>query len=71
MLHGKKIAFIHPKGTGGVLVELYEITPGEPARRRARLNDMRRRLLKGRRVYAAGIFGFFSGLRTPGNGQEE
>ena len=22
---GKKIAFIHPKGTGGVLVELYEI----------------------------------------------
>jgi methylmalonyl-CoA/ethylmalonyl-CoA epimerase len=25
---GKKIAFIHPKGTGGVLVELYEL-PGE------------------------------------------
>lgn len=23
--HGKKIAFIHPKGTGGVLVELYEL----------------------------------------------
>jgi methylmalonyl-CoA/ethylmalonyl-CoA epimerase len=23
---GKKIAFIHPKGTGGVLVELYEMT---------------------------------------------
>ncbi len=68
---GKKIAFIHPKGAGGVLVELYEITAGEPARRRARLNDMRKRLLKGRRVYAAGIFGFFSGLRTPGNGQEE
>jgi len=23
--HGKKLAFIHPKGTGGVLVELYEL----------------------------------------------
>jgi methylmalonyl-CoA/ethylmalonyl-CoA epimerase len=68
---GKKIAFIHPEGTGGVLVELYEITPGEPARRLERLNDMRRRLLKDRRVYAAGILGFFSGLRTPGNGQDE
>ena len=22
--HGTKIAFVHPKGTGGVLVELYE-----------------------------------------------
>jgi methylmalonyl-CoA/ethylmalonyl-CoA epimerase len=22
---GKKLAFIHPKGTGGVLVELYEL----------------------------------------------
>jgi methylmalonyl-CoA/ethylmalonyl-CoA epimerase len=25
---GKKLAFIHPKGTGGVLVELYELPPG-------------------------------------------
>jgi methylmalonyl-CoA/ethylmalonyl-CoA epimerase len=23
--HGKRLAFIHPKGTGGVLVELYEL----------------------------------------------
>ena len=68
---GKKIAFIHPKGTGGVLVELYEITPEEPARRRERLNDMRRRLAQRRRVYAAAIIGFFSGLRMPGNGQNK
>ena len=68
---GKKIAFIHPKGTGGVLVELYEITPEEPARRRERLNDMRRRLQQRRRVFAAGITGFFSGLRIPGNGQNK
>ena len=65
---GKKIAFVHPKGTGGVLVELYELTPEEPARRRERLEDMRRRLDKGRRVYAAGIMGFLSGLRTSGAG---
>lgn len=24
---GKKIAFVHPKGTGGVLIELYELPP--------------------------------------------
>lgn len=65
---GKKIAFVHPKGTGGVLVELYELTAEEPARRLERLEDMRRRLGKGRRVYAAGIMGFLSGLRTPGSG---
>jgi len=67
---GKKIAFVHPKGTGGVLVELYELTEEEPARRRERLDDMRRRLERGGRVYAAGIIGFLSGLRAPnpGNG---
>lgn len=61
---GKKIAFVHPKGTGGVLVELYELTPGEPARRRERVEEMRYRLREGRRVYAAGIIGFLSGLRS-------
>jgi methylmalonyl-CoA/ethylmalonyl-CoA epimerase len=25
---GRQLAFIHPKGTGGVLVELYELPPG-------------------------------------------
>jgi methylmalonyl-CoA/ethylmalonyl-CoA epimerase len=65
---GKKIAFVHPKGTGGVLVELYELTAGEPARRRERLDDMRRRLRQSRRVYAAGIIGFISGLRPTGSG---
>ncbi len=61
---GKKIAFVHPKGTGGVLVELYELTPEEPARRMERVNDMRRRLGRGGRVYAAGVMAFLSGLRT-------
>ncbi len=60
---GKKIAFVHPKGTGGVLVELYELTEEEPARRLERLEDMRRRFREGRRVYAAGFMGLVNGLR--------
>ncbi|MFZ0547176.1 MAG: methylmalonyl-CoA epimerase [Candidatus Promineifilaceae bacterium] len=62
---GKKIAFIHPKGTGGVLVELYELTEGESVRRLERLNEMRRRISHGSRVYAAGIMALVSGLRNP------
>ena len=27
----KRIAFVHPKGTGGVLVELYELTTDKPS----------------------------------------
>ncbi len=60
---GKKIAFIHPKGTGGVLVELYELTPEEPERRLAKLRDMGDRLSKNGRIYTAGVWGFLSGLR--------
>ncbi len=60
---GKKIAFVHPKGTGGVLVELYELTDEEPARRLERLEDMRRRFQEGSRVYAAGFMGLVAGLR--------
>ncbi|MCB0013736.1 MAG: methylmalonyl-CoA epimerase [Anaerolineales bacterium] len=67
---GKKIAFIHPKGTGGVLVELYELTPEEPTRRLERLFAMQRRVSKEGRVYAAGVFGFLAGLRTGGNGHQ-
>ena len=67
---GKKIAFVHPKGTGGVLVELYELTPEEPARRLERLDEMRQRLSEGRRVYATGVRAFFSGLRYGRDGEE-
>ncbi|HLF26075.1 MAG TPA: methylmalonyl-CoA epimerase [Anaerolineae bacterium] len=49
---GKKIAFIHPKSTGGVLVELYELTPDEPQRRNALVRRMRHQLMV--RGYAAG-----------------
>jgi methylmalonyl-CoA/ethylmalonyl-CoA epimerase len=63
---GKKIAFIHPKGTGGVLVELYELTADESVRRLERLNDMRRRIAQGSRVYAAGILALVTGFRNTG-----
>ena len=29
VLPGRKMAFVHPKASGGVLVELYEVTRGE------------------------------------------
>jgi len=67
---GKKIAFIHPRGTGGVLVELYELTPGETERRLERLDEMRRRLRRGGRVYTAGVMAFFSGLRSIANNHD-
>jgi len=67
---GKKIAFVHPKGTGGVLVELYELSPGESERRLESLSKMRQRLSEGRRVYATGIWAFFSGLRYGRNGEK-
>lgn len=67
---GKQIAFIHPRGTGGVLVELYELTEDEPRRRRERLNAARRRVSQGSRIYAAAVRGFLSGLRS-GNGEAD
>ena len=67
---GKKIAFIHPKGTGGVLVELYEMTAEEPQRRLEIVRDMRRRLGQGGSIYTAGMRAFLSGLLQQ-NGKAE
>lgn len=66
---GKKIAFIHPKGTQGVLVELYELSAEEPERRLEKLNEMRRRMGDGRRVYTAGARAFLSRIRHGENGK--
>lgn len=69
---GKKIAFVHPKGTGGVLVELYQLTPEESARRLERLDEMRRRLSEEGQVYAAGVRAFLASLtHLSGNGGEK
>jgi methylmalonyl-CoA/ethylmalonyl-CoA epimerase len=40
---GKKIAFIHPKGAHGVLIELYQKVPEEPRPQLVDLDSLRRR----------------------------
>jgi methylmalonyl-CoA/ethylmalonyl-CoA epimerase len=60
---GKRIAFIHPESTFGVLVELYESSPEEPKLRASRLNDLRHRLHLERRAVSAGFSAFVRALR--------
>jgi len=66
---GKKIAFIHPHSTSGVLVELYELTPEEPRRRRETLDTLRRRLVMEGQAAIAGVQSFWQALRM-GNGRK-
>ena len=66
---GKKIAFIHPRSTSGVLVELYELTLEEPARRRESLDELRRRLMVGGQAALAGMMSFWQALRE-GDGKK-
>lgn len=68
---GKKIAFVHPKSTFGVLIELYESTPEEPQRRAQIMDDLISRFEIERRALAAGWTAFLKGLRVvskTGNG---
>lgn len=60
---GKKIAFIHPKSTSGVLVELYELTADESRRRYKLIRDMRRRLALNGYVAGAGLREFVRSWR--------
>ncbi len=55
---GKKVAFIHPASTHGVLVELYELTPQEPQRRLERARGLADRVLAEGRVMRAAVLGF-------------
>jgi methylmalonyl-CoA/ethylmalonyl-CoA epimerase len=64
---GKRIAFIHPKSTHGVLIELYEVTPQEPEIRLARARGLADRALNQGQVVAAGVLGFLRALRPDGN----
>jgi methylmalonyl-CoA/ethylmalonyl-CoA epimerase len=64
---GKRIAFIHPKSTHGVLIELYEVTPQEPEIRLARARGLADRALNQGQVVAAGVLGFLRALRADGN----
>jgi hypothetical protein len=61
---GKQIAFVHPHSTGGVLVELYQLTPEEPRRRREIIRRMRRRLVARGYVAGAGLREFIRAWRN-------
>jgi methylmalonyl-CoA/ethylmalonyl-CoA epimerase len=59
---GKKIAFIHPESTHGVLVELYELSPHEPQRRLERQNGLRDRVRREGQVVGAAVAAFVGRL---------
>ncbi len=60
---GKRIAFVHPESTHGVLIELYEVTPQESEIRLARAVSLADRVMTQGQVMAAGVLGFLRGLR--------
>ena len=62
---GKKIAFIHPGSTSGVLVELYQLTPEEPRRRSELVNEWRRRFQVQGAMTSAGLRTFLRTWRQP------
>jgi len=59
---GKKVAFIHPESTHGVLVELYELTPQEPHRRLERARGLADRALAEGQVMRAAVLGFLGAI---------
>jgi len=61
---GKRIAFVHPESTHGVLVELYETTQLETEIRLARARTLSDRVLEQGQVVVAGVLGFMRGLRA-------
>lgn len=68
---GKRIAFIHPESTHGVLVELYELSEQEPEIRFERAKQLADRALASGQVMAAAVLGFLRRLRTDGVEQPE
>lgn len=63
---GKRIAFLHPKGAHGVLIELYERVPGEKKPPLVDLDALRERLLVESQVAQAGLRGFLTALQRGG-----
>lgn len=61
---GKRIAFIHPESTHGVLVEIYEPSEQEPAIRLARARELADRAMVQGQTVASGILAFLRGLRS-------
>ncbi len=61
---GKQIAFVHPKSTHGVLVELYQLTPQESEIRLGRARGLADRVLLQGQVAVAAAMGFLRALRN-------
>ncbi len=71
---GKKIAFIHPKSTHGVLVELYQLTSDEPFIRLDRARELADRVLAESQTMASAAVEFLRNLRSNidiGNGNKK
>ena len=68
---GKKIAFIHPKSTHGVLVELYELTGEESSIRLARARRLADRVLAEGQTVRATAMEFLRGLRGESSTSKE
>jgi len=68
---GKKIAFIHPKSTQGVLVELYELTPVEPEIRLRRARTLADRVMMQGQLAASATMAFLRSLRSGNGGADE
>ena len=66
---GKKIAFIHPKSTHGVLVELYELTQEEPEIRLQRARNLADRVIEGGQAMRQAAVSFLRGFRSNGDGK--
>ncbi len=68
---GKKIAFIHPKGTHGVLVELYELTQEEPEIRLQRARILADRVIEGGQAMRQAAVSFLRAIRSNGDGNNQ
>lgn len=62
---GKRIAFIHPESTHGVLVELYELSPQEDEIRLTRARELAQRAWDQGQLVADGLRELVKGLREP------
>ena len=60
---GKKIVFIHPSSTHGVLVELYELTSDEPQIRLDRARNLADRVLSQGQSAVSAAMGFLRAIR--------
>jgi len=65
---GKRIMFIHPESTHGVLVELYELSERKSEIRIEKAQKLANRARIRGQVIAAGIGGFLRALRQDNNG---